>query len=160
MITFRRILVSSRFFVLLAVVGSFIASLVTLIAGVVAVLTSTAALIRSGGYGVKSAKSLGVDVLQVIDIFLVGAVLYIMALGIYELFIDPEFPAPGWLKIETLDDLKERLVAVVVVMLSVTFLAYVVDLQATSSILEIGAAIGAVLVGLGVYFKLAGGNHS
>jgi len=83
-----------------------------------------------------------------------------MALGIYELFIDPEFPAPAWLRIETLDDLKERLVAVVVVLLGVTFLSYVVDLKANWNILEIGVAIAAVLAGLGVFFKLARGGHT
>jgi hypothetical protein len=42
-----------------------------------------------------------------------------------------------------------------VVMLSVTFLAYVVDLKTGWSILDVGIATAAVLAGLGVFFKLA-----
>jgi uncharacterized membrane protein YqhA len=152
---FRRILVGSRFFILIAVVGSLAASFISMFFGGIAVLTSTLELIQSHDLSEKGAKILAVDVLQVVDIFLVSTVLYIMALGLYELFIDPGLPVPGWLKIGTLDDLKERLVTVVVVMLSVTFLAYVVDLKTGWSILDVGIATAAVLAGLGVFFKLA-----
>jgi uncharacterized membrane protein YqhA len=152
---FRRVLLSSRFLVLISVAGSLIASLITLVFGSIAVFTSVLDVIQARDLGAKGVKLLAVDVLQVIDIFLVSTVLYIMAVGLYELFIDPRLPVLSWLKIETLDDLKERLVTVVVVMLGVTFLAYVVDLKAGWSILEIGIAIASVLVGLGVFFKLA-----
>ena len=152
---FRRILVGSRFFILIAVVGSLIASLITMFFGGIAVITSTLEVIQARDLSEKGVKILAVDVLQVVDIFLVGTVLYIMALGLYELFVDPGLPVSGWLNIGTLDDLKERLVAVVVVMLSVSFLAYVVDLKPGWSILDVGIATAAVLAGLGVFFKLA-----
>jgi uncharacterized membrane protein YqhA len=152
---FRRILVSSRFFILIAVVGSLIASVITMVSGMIAVVTSILEVVQTRDVGVKGVKVLAVDILQVVDIFLVGTVLYIMAVGLYELFIDPELSAPHWLKIESLDELKERLVAVVVVMLGVTFLAYVVDLKAGWSILDIGIATAAVLAGLGLFFRLA-----
>jgi uncharacterized membrane protein YqhA len=152
---FRRILVGSRFFLLIAVVGSLIVSFITMLFGGIAAITSILEVIQARDLGAKGAKTLAVDALQVVDIFLVSTVLYIMALGLYELFVDPGLPVPGWLKIGTLDDLKERLVAVVVVMLGVTFLAYVVDLQMGWSILDVGIATAAVLAGLGVFFKLA-----
>jgi len=155
---FRRILVGSRFFVLIAVVGSLIATVITTVSGLIAVVSSVVEVIQTRDVGVKGVKVLAVDILQVVDIFLVGTVLYIMALGLYELFIDPDLPAPPWLKIESLDGLKERLVAVVVVMLGVTFLAYVVDLKVGWSILDVGIATAAVLAGLGLFFKLAKGG--
>jgi len=83
-----------------------------------------------------------------------------MAVGLYELFIDPELSALGWLKIESPDALKGRLVTVVVVMLGVTFLAYVVDLKPGWSILDMGIATAAVLVGLEVFFTLAKPGHA
>jgi len=152
---FRRILVGSRFFILIAVTGSLVAAFITMVLGAIAVITSTLKVLQARDLGVKGVKILAVDVLQIVDIFLVSTVLYIMALGLYELFVDPGLPVPGWLKIGTLDDLKERLVAVVVVMLSVSFLAYVVDLKTGWSILDVGIATAAVLAGLGVFFKLA-----
>jgi uncharacterized membrane protein YqhA len=151
----QRILLGSRFFILIAVAGSLVAAFVTMVLGAAAVITSTLKVIGARDLGVKGVKILAVDVLQVVDIFLVATVLYIMALGLYELFIDPDLPAPAWLRIETLDDLKERLVAVVVVMLGVTFLAYVVDLNTGWEILDVGIATAAVLVGLGAFFRLA-----
>jgi uncharacterized membrane protein YqhA len=152
---FRRILLGSRFFILIAVTGSLVAAFITMVLGAIAVITSTLKVLQARDLGVKGVKILAVDVLQIVDIFLVSTVLYIMALGLYELFVDPGLPVPGWLKIGTLDDLKERLVAVVVVMLGVTFLAYVVDLKMGWSILDVGIATAAVLAGLGVFFKLA-----
>jgi hypothetical protein len=46
-------------------------------------------------------------------------------------------------------------VTVVVVMLGVTYLAYMVDLKPGWSILDVGIATAAVLAGLGIFFKLA-----
>ena len=123
--------------------------------GGIAVITSTLEVNQARDLRAKGVKILAVDVLQRVDIFLVSTVLYTMALGLYELFVDPGLAVPGWLKIGTLDDLKEKLVAVVVVMLGVTFLAYVVDLKTGWSILDVGIATAAVLAGLGAFFKLA-----
>jgi uncharacterized membrane protein YqhA len=156
---FQRILLGSRYFVLIAVVGSLVAAFVTMVLGGIAVVTSTLKVIGAGELGVKGVKILAVDVLQVVDIFLVSTVLYIMALGLYELFVDPGLSAPEWLKIDSLDALKERLVTVVVVMLGVTFLAYVVDLKPDWSILDIGISTAAVLAGLGLFFRLAKQGH-
>jgi uncharacterized membrane protein YqhA len=152
---FRRFLLSSRFLILIAVLGSLAASLITLVFGSIAAVVSVLEVIQSRDLGSKGVKLLAVDVLQVVDIFLVSTVLYIMAVGLYELFIDPGLPVLGWLKVETLDDLKERLVTVVVVMLGVTYLAYMVDLKPGWSILDVGIATAAVLAGLGIFFKLA-----
>ncbi len=38
--------------------------------------------------------------------------LYIIAIGLYELFIDSRIPVPPWLRIDDIDDLKHKLVSV------------------------------------------------
>jgi uncharacterized membrane protein YqhA len=62
---------------------------------------------------------------------------------------------PDWLEIVNLEDLKGRLLGIVVVLLAVTFLGYVVDWNGTSNILALGIAVGLVLFALG--FLLNGG---
>ncbi|MBV9544259.1 MAG: YqhA family protein, partial [Chloroflexi bacterium] len=69
----------------------------------------------------------------------------IVAIGLYELFIDPTLPMPPWLRINTLDDLKERLLGLVAVLLAVTFLGSAVTWDGTSDILALGIAVGVVM---------------
>ena len=83
--------------------------------------------------------------MTIIDLFLLGTVLYIVAVGLYELFVDPGLPMPPWLRIATLDDLKERLLGVVVVLLAVTFLGSAVTWDGSANILALGLAVGAVV---------------
>jgi uncharacterized membrane protein YqhA len=141
----RQLLGSSRYFIVVAVIGSFIASAAALVYGGLA----TAAIVwRTFGerdFSQTGAKLLSVDLVTMIDLFLLGTVLYIVAVGLYELFIDPSLPMPGWLRISTLDDLKERLLGVVAVLLAVTFLGSAVTWNGSTDILALGIAIAAVL---------------
>src|SRR5262245_51181237 len=117
-----RILASSRYFIVVAVVGSFVASAAALVYGGLSTLRVVLQAYGAGVFDEKGAKLLAVELVTIIDLFLLGTVLYIVAVGLYELFVDPGLPMPGWLRISTLDDLKERLLGVVVVLLAVTFL--------------------------------------
>ena len=82
------------------------------------------------------------------DVFLLGTVLFIVAFGLYQLFIQPDLPVPAWLKIQHLDQLTERLIEVVGVLLSVTFLAAAVEGEVGDSLLEFGAAVAIVIAAL------------
>ncbi len=81
---------------------------------------------------------------------LLGTVLYLTAFGLYFLFINPNLDAPAALRVKSIEELKVRLLAVVIVMIAVNFVAYLVEWNGTSAILDVGLAIGAVYVGLGV----------
>jgi uncharacterized membrane protein YqhA len=141
----RRLLASSRYFIVVAVVGSFIASACALVYGGLATFVIVITTFRQLDFSTSGAKVLSVDLVTMIDLFLIGTVLYIIAVGLYELFIDPGLPMPRWLKITTLDDLKERLLGVVAVLLAVTFLGSAVTWNGSTDILSLGVAIGIVL---------------
>jgi uncharacterized membrane protein YqhA len=123
---FRRILAGSRYFVLFAVGGSFLASVAVLIYGVMTVIATIVSSFARGALTAEGARHLSMECVEIIDLFLLGTVLYIIALGLYELFIDRTLPMPYWLHISSLDDLKERLLGTVMVMLGVSFLGDVV----------------------------------
>src|SRR5262245_61288458 len=123
----RRILSSTRYFIAVAAVGMFLASVSLLVFGSIAVVRTTFDAIREGHVDDKVVKHLAVEYIGLADAYLLGTVLYIVALGLYELFIDPDLPMPGWLRIETLDDLKHRLIGVIIVLLGVSFVAVVVE---------------------------------
>ena len=140
-----RILGWSRLFIVIAVVGSFVASAAAMTYGGLATATIVLDTFRTSDFSEKGAKLLAVGLVTMIDLFLLGTVLYIVAIGLYELFIDPQLPMPNWLRIATLDDLKERLLGVVAVLLAVTFLGSAVTWDGTTAILALGLAIAPVL---------------
>ena len=141
----RRILASSRCFIVVAVLGSFAASATALVFGGLGTVGVILQTFFGGGLFQKGAvKVLQAELVTIIDLFLLGTVLYIIAVGLYELFVDPGLPMPAWLRITTLDDLKERLLGVVAVLLAVTFLGSAVTWDGSTDSLACGLAIGAV----------------
>jgi len=146
---FRNILARSRYVIAIAVIGTFLAAITMLIYGGLAVLNLMYQVFSQGIFTVKGAKVLEIEGTEVIDLFLFGAVLYIISLGLYVLFIDDRLPLPHWLEISSLNHLKEQLIVVVIVLLAVTFLGYVVDWDGSASILAPGIAVGLVLFALG-----------
>ena len=141
----RRVFASSRYFIGIAVLGSFLSAVTLLVYGTLVVIETVWDTITTGSVSSDGAKHLAVAFLQMTDVFLLGTVLYIVALGLYELFIDPELPVPPWLHIDTLDDLKSKLVQVIVVLLGVTFLGEAVDWNGDADILDYGLAIALVI---------------
>lgn len=155
----RNILAGSRFFIAIAVLGTFVSSVVLIISGTIAVGKVTIDAIRDGDGGVAASKHLAVDFLQLVDIFLLGTVLYIIALGLYELFIDDSLPMPKWLVIATFEDLKEKLIGVIIVLLGVTYLGSAVTWTGNSDILELGVATAAIILALAIALYLSVKSH-
>jgi uncharacterized membrane protein YqhA len=80
----------------------------------------------------------------------VATVFYIIALGFYELFI-AKAPLPGWLKICDLDDLKSKLLGLVIIALSVLVLGEALTWDGTSSIAAFGVATAAGIAAISFY---------
>jgi uncharacterized membrane protein YqhA len=143
----HKILSKSRYIILIAVLSAFVAAVTLLIvAGVETVQLVVKSLTQS--VDGKSVKLLAISFIEVIDILLLGTVFYITALGLYELFIDEQLPTPSWLHITNLDDLKSKLIGVVVVILAVIFLGQVVNWDGGREILFLGAAIALVIAAI------------
>jgi len=150
----RTVFASSRFFIAIAVLGSFIAAVALIVYGGLVVVEVTWDAF-SAEISPEGSKELAVEFIQLIDLFLLGTVLYIVALGLYELFIDDELPLPQWLLIHDLDDLKDRLIGVVIVLLGVTFLGKVVTWDGDRNIVYFGGAIAMVILALGAFLAVS-----
>jgi uncharacterized membrane protein YqhA len=147
-----RLVSSSRFMIILAVVGTFLAATTLLLYGVYDIVKIIGDLIGNIG-GVKS-KQLLLDTIEVIDVFLLSTVFYVIAVGLYELFIQDNLPLPEWLEFHDLDDLKSKLVAVIVVALAVLFLGQVVSWDGTRDLLGFGVANALVIGALTLFLNL------
>lgn len=148
----RRLTAWTRFIMLIPVAGLFFGSLTLVtMAGVEVYRTIVEAI---GGHLEKKLAVL--EFIELADVFLLATVLYIMALGLFELFIDDRLPVPHWLEIHTLDDLKEKLVGVVVVVLAVSFLGKVIEAQSARDLMELGVGVAAVIAALSYFLGRIG----
>jgi uncharacterized membrane protein YqhA len=92
-----------------------------------------------------------VEVLTAIDAILLGTVLLVIGYGLYELFIDTDIQVPLWLRVEDLDDLKSKLIGVVVAILAVVFVGVFVDSNRSDDVISYGVGAGALVVGLAIF---------
>ncbi|HUZ27175.1 MAG TPA: YqhA family protein [Streptosporangiaceae bacterium] len=96
-----------------------------------------------------------------IDLFLIGATLLISAVGFYELFIreihvDRAIRMPAWLVMRDLNDLKGRVIAMIVMVLAVGFVELALDNQNGLQVLELGGGVALVILALTAFLRLTG----
>jgi uncharacterized membrane protein YqhA len=153
----HRVLGTSRFLIILAVLGTFLSAATLMVFGILRSIDIVFELLRTPDVSEDGGKHLIVNAVAVIDIFLLGTVLYIISAGLYQLFVDDRLSLPRWLHIGTLDDLKAKLTGVIVVGMLVTYLGSITEwTTGDTSILALGAGIAAVIIAIGVYYKLTG----
>jgi uncharacterized membrane protein YqhA len=104
----------------------------------------------SAGHGIEVLPIF--ELLEFVHQFLIGTVLYITALGLYQLFIQ-DVPLPMWMKTESSEDLENNLVGVTVVVLAIEFLGVVFS-GSQENLLEYGAGIALPIAALGVFMGL------
>jgi uncharacterized membrane protein YqhA len=150
---FQKILKSTRFVIIIAVLGSFLASVTSLAYGGFKSVVVVMDIIQSGSTE-KSAKAVGVSFIEVIDLFLIGTVFYIIALGLYELFISERLDLPNWMVIKNLDDLKGILINGIVVIMTVYFLGALVEGGNQADLLNLSLSISLIIAALTVFLFL------
>ena len=146
----QRLIAATRYLILIPALGSFVAATTLFLYGgveIVQLVQETFAL----GVSSKGAKALTLAFIEVVDLFLLGTVLYIIALGLYELFIDHDLRLPEWLAVHDLDDLKNKLTGMVIVVMGVLFLGQVVTWDGRQDLLRYGGAVALVIAAL-TYF--------
>lgn len=150
-----RLVGATRYVILLGVAGNLLAAAVLFFSGVVQVVRIA---VRFPTYAsdTKGLKALSIEAIQLADYFLIATALYIVAVGLYELFVGELALPPrlAWLKVGDLDELKDRLIGVAVTVLAVTFLAIAANYDGTD-IMAFGLALAAVIVALGAFRRLS-----
>ncbi len=145
----RKLVGSSRFLAIIPSFGLFVAAIALTIATLVAAVNVTIEAI--GGH--LSMQDMLVDYIEYADFFLLSIVLYIMSIGLYSLFIDDEVELPSWLEIHDLDDLKEKLIGVIVVVMGVFFLGRLIHGAEPLDLLCMGIGVGAVIMALAYFVR-------
>ena len=160
--------------------GLSLAQLTVVLPVIVLVLSGVGAYVYGAVYAVHSVADIADQpwrahnlrlFLTEIDLFLIGATLLIAAIGLYELFvarIDPAHtrrPLPAWLEMNDLNDLKARVIAMVILVVTVTFTDVLLEFnRATLDVFYLAAGVGIFIIALTIYLRFGspdkGGDHA
>lgn len=143
----KSILEKSRYMVVIAVLGSLLGAVALLAVGIWDMVELAEKLIHEG----FESKTVILGLIETIDGFLMATVFLIISVGLYELFIDDTLVLPEWLEIKSLNDLKAKLVGVVIIVLGVVFLGNAVKWSGGVEIVYLGGAVAAVIASLTLF---------
>jgi uncharacterized membrane protein YqhA len=143
----KRILGLTRYAVFVPAIASIIGAILLMGQGSLEILKVVYSAVSSE-YGLKETI---VEVLTAVDAILLGTVLLVIGYGLYELFIDAEIEVPLWLRVRDLDDLKSKLIGVVVAILAVVFVGVFVDSNRSEDVISYGVGAGALVAGLAIF---------
>ncbi len=143
----------TRYVVIIPIIGLALAAAVLFVAGGVGLITFLVRNISTYVSG-STAEVLPVfGLLEHVDQFLIGTVLYITALGLYQLFIE-ELPMRQWLKVDSGEDLEINIVGVIVVVLAIEFLGAVFTGRQGSELSSYGIGIAVTIAALALFIAV------
>lgn len=109
--------------------------------------------------GRRTGDRLG-SFLIILDTFLVGATLVVVAVGFYELFVvrrprARENPLlPGWLRMRDLEDLKARVISMLILVSAITFTDVLVEQNSWQEDLFTGVGVAVIIAALTLFLRL------
>jgi uncharacterized membrane protein YqhA len=143
----RRLIEVSRFVVIIPALAAIVGSIVLMILGSVEIMRAALNVVVEQ----VPLKETIVDVLASIDAILLGTVLLVIGYGLYELFVDTHLDVPDWLEINNLDDLKAKLIGVIIAIIAVIFVGELVDADSANDVMYYGIGAGAVVIALAAF---------
>ncbi len=156
----EKILWQSRYMVFFAVVSAIISALIMIILGCVEVTKVVSDLVLTfsipGGFEGFSKSSVS-HLVSAIDDYLIGTVFLIFGIGLYELFIskidvaENDETSSRVLIIHDLDQLKEKIAKVVIMVLIVTFFKHAINFKYDEMINLLYLSIGILLIAISIY---------
>jgi uncharacterized membrane protein YqhA len=145
------ILEKSKYLALVGVIALLLAAVAAFAWGTLKTVDTVSLVISSLGRD----KAITVELIEIVDSFLIATALLIFSVSLYELFIG-KLDLPEWMLAHDLHELKTKLSSMVVLVMAVKFLEKLLDVKDAASLLQIGAAItlmSAVLIAFGYFGK-------
>lgn len=158
---FERILVSSRLLIFIPVVFLLIDAAGSFVYGCIILVTTATDFVHEPN---RPGSVLG-RFLIVMDTYLVGATLMIAAFGFYALFINGEPDGarslmPAWLKMRDLEDLKARVVSMLILVAAITFVDVLVETHNQIGVFYLGIGIAVLIVALTGFLRFGRQTHA
>lgn len=163
---FEKTLLKSRLLILLPVIFSLVGAIVLF---VIASIDIVAVVFTTLSYYATTTTTIDIHadgvamIIGAIDLYLIAVVLLIFSFGLYELFISrikglDEIGLKGGniLTIETLDQLKDKLAKVIIMVLVVSFFQRVLHMDFSTPLEMLYLSGSILLLALGLYFLSKG----
>jgi uncharacterized membrane protein YqhA len=161
--TIEHILWSSRLAAVVGVVASIVVAVGLFFATTVDAVVMIGLFLAHGNPGLSDqarevlrAEAI-TGVVKIVDGYLLAAIMLIFGLGLYELFVNridvarEDEAGPRLLRTRSLDELKERLAKVILLVLIVEFFQYALRLPYTTSLDLVYLAVGLLCVGAAIF---------
>lgn len=158
----------SRFIVILAVIFGLIGAFVLFVVAsmdIWAVATYTFNTIITHAHPAKFHEDIVAGIIGAVDLYLIAVVMFIFAFGIYELFISEideamdDKQTSKILAIHNLDQLKDKIAKVIVMVLVVSFFQKVLHMEYTTALEMLYFALSITALSVGLYFLSKVGKH-
>jgi len=164
---FENLLWSTRFFVLLAVIFSMLGGIVLFVVAsvdVYDVISQVFGVYFNHLHPEHFHEEIVGGLIGAIDLYLMAVVLFIFGFGLYELFISEidvakHGAASKILEIHSLDELKDKLAKVIVMVLVVSFFRRVLHTEYSGALEMLYFAAAILLLSVGLYYLHKGGKH-
>jgi uncharacterized membrane protein YqhA len=144
-----------RYIFVIPIVATFVASLVLLVLGFVETFKVIYEAVSYSDPHIL--QSLKIHFVEIIDVFLLATILYVIASGFWQLFLGRPNKLAPWMQVNSVHDLEVMLIGVTITLLGVTGLAFVLSWDGESALWQVGLAIGSIIAAL-AYF-IGRGRH-
>jgi len=168
--TFERVLWQSRLVVVIAVIASAFLALGAFYMATVDVVVLLGNLMPYASPTLDPAaretlrEATVAGIVKAVDGYLIAAIVLIFALGLYELFInkidtirEAARTVPRLVQVASLDDLKDRIAKLILLVLIIEFFQYALKLKYTSPLDLLYLAVGVLFIGGALYLSGPGG---
>ena len=120
-----RTLIATRYLVLIPIIGLALAAAMLFLFGgfnLVKLIIDTTLIYLGLAEAHETGLPIYVEIVEYVHTFLIGTVLYITAVGFFQLFIK-KMDFPRWLRINNTEELETNLIGVTVVVLAINFMS-------------------------------------
>ncbi len=158
----------SRFVVILAVVFGLLGAFVLFIVAsmdIWSVAVYTFNTIITNAHPEKFHENIVAGIIGAVDLYLIAVVMFIFSFGLYELFISEideamdDEKTSKILAIHSLDQLKDKIAKVIVMVLVVSFFQRVLHTEFTTALEMLYFALSITALSVGLYFLSKVGKH-
>ncbi len=165
--SFESTLWSGRLFILLAVIFSMVGAIILFIVASVDIFhvaTNTISYYTGSNHSHDFHGDVVSGIIGAVDLYLMAVVMLIFSFGLYELFISEideakHHGASKVLEIHSLDELKDKLAKVIVMVLIVSFFQRVLHTNYDGALQMLYFALSILSLSVGLYFLHKGGKH-
>lgn len=144
-----------RYIFVLPIIATLVAALALLVIGFVETFRVLIEVIaHPDGHALETLR---LHFVEVIDVFLLATILYVISGGFWQLFLGRTSSFAPWMKVDSVHDLEVMLLGVIVTLLGVTGLAAVMSWDGQADLLPLGVTVGLIIAAVAYFLRRS--NH-